>query len=299
LPGETLIPVKHCTQKETIPESDTMTGGTIHHHLSTLSNLFRRAQAERRGPAGHNPIAGMLGKPTTRRAEAQCLEVLDAALLLKAARTYRSPAAQLAPPFLHALLATYLLTGGRRLEVLGLEVSDVSFDRRTVTFRPNRWRRLKTETSHRTVSLWPQLEDLLRAYLCQRTAEEVLHNRPTHALLFPAWGDAGEALVTDFRKVLDRAAARVGWPKGEIRARMVRHTYCAARLQTLKRGRPSASSPLAASSATGGRAREADLRAPRGNAAAWEVLEYRIEQHHEQLRERLERLAGPTEKPAL
>jgi hypothetical protein len=30
----------------------------------------------------------------------------------------------------------------RRAEVLGLEVDDVSFDRKTVTFRENAWRRL-------------------------------------------------------------------------------------------------------------------------------------------------------------
>jgi integrase len=37
----------------------------------------------------------------------------------------------------HALLATLLLTGGRKSEVLGLELDDISFDRKTVTFRPN------------------------------------------------------------------------------------------------------------------------------------------------------------------
>ncbi len=55
--------------------------------------------------------------------------------------------------------------GGRDREVLGLELEDVSFDRRTVTFRPNRWRRLKTQGSWRVVPLWPQLEEILRAYL--------------------------------------------------------------------------------------------------------------------------------------
>lgn len=42
----------------------------------------------------------------------------------------------------------------------------------------------------------------------------------------------------DFRKALDGVAKRVGWKDGEIRSKMLRHTYCAARLQTLGRGAP-------------------------------------------------------------
>ena len=45
-------------------------------------------------------------------------------------------------------------------------------------------------------------------------------------------------MLTDFRKVLDAIAARVGWNAGEIRSKMSRHTYCAARLQTLDQGAP-------------------------------------------------------------
>jgi integrase len=44
----------------------------------------------------------------------------------------------------YPLLATFLLTGGRESEVTGLELDDVSLDRKTITFRPNAWRRLKT-----------------------------------------------------------------------------------------------------------------------------------------------------------
>jgi integrase len=77
------------------------------------------------------------------------------------------------------LLATFLLTGGRRAEVLGLEISDVSFPRNTVTFRPNRFRRLKTATSARVVPVWPQLRDILTAYLSVRTAAMVLQDAPS------------------------------------------------------------------------------------------------------------------------
>jgi integrase len=45
-------------------------------------------------------------------------------------------------------------------------------------------------------------------------------------------------MLTDFRKVLDMVAVRAGWKPGEIRSKMFRHTYCAARLQTLDQGAP-------------------------------------------------------------
>ena len=78
-------------------------------------------------------------------------------------------------------VGTFLLTGGRHSEVLGLEVDDVSFKRKTVTFRPNAWRRLKTGTSHRVVPLFPQLEEILRDYLLAREREA-----PLGSLLFPS-----------------------------------------------------------------------------------------------------------------
>jgi integrase len=49
------------------------------------------------------------------------------------------------PAYAYPLLATFLLTGGRRAEVCGLKVADVSFDHKTVRFRKNSSRkRLKT-----------------------------------------------------------------------------------------------------------------------------------------------------------
>lgn len=45
-------------------------------------------------------------------------------------------------------------------------------------------------------------------------------------------------MITAFRKLLDVVAERAGWKPGEIRSKMFRHTYCAARLQTLDQGSP-------------------------------------------------------------
>jgi integrase len=145
-------------------------------------------------------------------------------------------------------------TGGRHDEVLGLELDDVSFDRHTITFRPNGWRRLKTKQSRRTMTLWPQFEGILREYVFG-----VRLHQPG-SLLFPSFETGREAVVTDVRKLLDRIAVRAGfltpvidprtgkqrrkrsgepvWEGRFIRTRIFRHTYCSARLQTLDRGEP-------------------------------------------------------------
>jgi integrase len=43
-------------------------------------------------------------------------------------------------------------------------------------------------------------------------------------------------MVTDVRKMLDSIGKPAGWKAGEIRAKMFRHAYCSARLQTLDNG---------------------------------------------------------------
>jgi len=181
-------------------------------------------------------------KPSARRQEARWLEVQEAALLLGSARTFKPKRKDTALPFVYPLMATFLLTGGRESEVLGLEVEDISFDRKTITFRPNQWRRLKTSTSHRTVPLWPQLEAILRQYVYGGATPRV------SGLLFPptrpARGKDGERrsckprMVTDCRKAIDAIAGGAGWKAGDVRTKAFRHTYCAARLQTLDRGAP-------------------------------------------------------------
>ena len=45
-------------------------------------------------------------------------------------------------------------------------------------------------------------------------------------------------MITGWRKSLDAVAERAGWKEGEIRTKAFRHTYCAARLQTLDSGAP-------------------------------------------------------------
>lgn len=90
------------------------------------------------------------------------------------------------------------------------------------------------------------------------------------------------------RKLLDRVGMRAGWQKGESRSKMFRHTYCAARLQTLDGGAPV--SPFTVSRELGHGSKDmvervyGHLGAVRYRA---EVVEYRVEQHAERLAERL------------
>lgn len=268
-----------------------LSDGSIRHHLNALSNLYRRAQARRLVLPGYNPVAALLEKPTARRREARWLEVHDAALLLEAARTLpRSTTGGSQSPYGYALLATFLLTGGREAEVLGLEVADVSFERKTVTFRPNAWRGLKTATSTRVVPLWPQLEEVLRDYLNQRTFEEVHGKRPPSLLLFPS--DRGE-MLQDVRKYLDRVGQRGGWREGEIRSKMFRHTYCAARLQSLDQGAPVDSYTVSRELGHSSRSMVERVYAHLGQVRhRAEAVEYRVDQHLERLGKRLEVLTG-------
>lgn len=264
------------------PPKPTLSPGSVRKYLNTLSNLFRRAQSEGRVPVGHNPVAAMIEKPRAARKEARWLEVPDAALLLEAARTWKPKRDDIALPFAYPLIATLLLTGGRESEVLGLEVEDVSFDRGIITFRPNQWRRLKTDGSHRTIPLWPQLEEILREYLYGGFTPRV------SGLLFPSHRSKATAMLTDWRKSLDAIAERAGWKAGEIRSKAFRHTYTAARLQTLDNGAPVSIYTVAREL---GHSSDSMVRRVYGHLGnirhRAEVVEYRVEQHRTILADRL------------
>lgn len=281
-------------------DGGTLSGGTVRHHLNALSNLYRRARSEGWVPTGYDPVGDLLDKPTGDADEALWLEPAEAALYLKAAQGCPAePAANGQPPvtFGYELIATYLLTGGRQDEVLGLEVSDVDFKRDTITFRPNKWRRLKTAKSHRTVPLWPQLKQILRAYVNGK-------NGPKGLLLFPSNRGQEESMLTDVRKLLDRVAARAGTlyvvdaghkrkaEPSEIRTKVFRHTYTSTRVQTLDHGQPvslwTVARELGHSSTSMIERVYAHLAQSRHRA---DVVEFRTAQHRKILRGRLELVA--------
>ena len=84
------------------------------------------------------------------------------------------------------------------------------------------------------IPLWPQLEVILRrSWVFGPRLER------GGTLLIPSWIPCGEERsLQDITKLLDRVAKRAGLPAGALRSKAFRHTYCAARLQTLDRGAP-------------------------------------------------------------
>ena len=83
-------------------------------------------------------------------------------------------------------------------------------------------------------------------------------------------------------------AHRAGWEKGEVRSKAFRHTYCAARLQTLDRGAPVSPYTVGQELGHGGTAMVQRVYGHLGQVRdRSEVVEYRIESHREALADRL------------
>lgn len=263
----------------------TLSPKTVREHLNALSNLYRRAQAEGVVPPGFNPVQAVMDKPrATPGREAKWFEVPEAALLLESARTYKPPKDKHGQPHMYPIVATALLTGGRKSEVLGLDLEDVSFDRKLITFRPNEHRRLKSSTSHRSVPLWPQLEEILREYVFGGKG-------PREGRLFVSPRTGGK--IHDCRKALDAIAKRAEIGPGELRFHRLRHTYTAARLQTLDNGAPVSEYTVMREL---GHSSPALVRRIYGHLGEirhrTEVVEFRAEQFPDQLGDLLRELVG-------
>ncbi|HJR52391.1 MAG TPA: hypothetical protein VJ982_01630 [Gemmatimonadota bacterium] len=156
-----------------------------------------------------------------------------------------------------------------------------------------RWRWVRPRTSGvRSDAVSPisgrsrrQIEEILRAYVFD---PDVPHGE----LLFPSPKVSGEELITDTRRDMDAIGKRAGWKTGEIRTKMFRHSYCAARLQTLDRDAPVSPWTVAKEMGHGGRSLVDRVYGHLGEVRhRAELVEYRIEQHSAQVKERLEALS--------
>ena len=280
-----------------------LTETTIRKMLNSLSNLYARTVSEKRTTGvTANPVAEMFSKPTPDHEKARHLQPEDAAILLESARTYRADADQGAFRFMYPLLATFLLTGGRRSEILGLAVEDVSLSLGRIYIRPNQWRRLKTKGSARTVPLWPQLRTILEQYFADREREGGLGS----GLLFPAVvseqerkkaAKAGrtppELMLVDLRKPVTKIAERAGFSE-PVLLHSLRHTYTAARIQTCDQGRPVQIYTVARElghTSTAMIERVYGHLHHRVQAGDPEGVEFRVEHHRDKLAPRLEVLA--------
>ena len=189
-----------------------LAGGTIRHHLHALSSVYRYAQEREDVPLGFNPLSGLYRKPkagadgqTSKRAK--YLEIPEAAKMLEAAQSLNRIRRNGLIEFVRPLIGAFLLTGGRKAEVLGLERRDVDLDGGKVHFRPNQWRGLKRSWSEREVPLWGQLREIIGPYL--EIWDE--QGREPGSLVFPSprtgnWGK--ESMIHDVRSILTSLGRR-------------------------------------------------------------------------------------------
>lgn len=274
-------------RRESNGRGGTLSDATVRKYLNSVSNLYRRAQADGKVEPGFNPVQAMMDKPSgSRKREAEFLEVHDAALYLEAARLYDPEDDRARIPFAHPLVATFLLTGGRKAGVLGLTKGDVNFEREVVRFRPNKQRRLKSSNATRSVPLWPQLASILKPHV-----EEL--SGGSKALLFPS--PRTGRMLTDVRKLLDSIGELAGFDAGDVRTRIFRHTYCAARLQTLDHGEPVSEYTVARELGHGGDSLVKRVYGHLGTIRhRSEQVEYRVGQHEKRLGKRLKKLRART-----
>lgn len=216
--------ISHRRQQPGRDEGTNISAQTIRHELHALSSLFKRAVAEDR--ADENPVSRLPEKPKVSRREKEWYEHDQAGRLIRAAKAHDRAAGPRSIDFMQELLATFLLTGGRRAEVLGLLRKDVDRQEGIVWFRANEHRDLKRDHARRYVPLWPQLEAILEQRLEALGDEELLFASPRTG-----------NMLSHLRKAMRKIADAAGVDRRPTPT-MCRHTYTAARLQTLDNGEP-------------------------------------------------------------
>lgn len=220
----------HRLEQEGRGEGTTVSNSEVRGNVHALSSLYKRAVRE--GKAEENP-ARKVGKPSPAPPDSVWLEPGEAAALLDAAATYdEDPPNRATHPIL-PIFATWLYTGMRKMEGLGLLRRDVDLERGVVHVAGNEHRRIKGEKSggvrRRTIPIWPHLDEILWEYLAE-------HHRPEDGLLFVG-RDGG--LITDLQKCMDTCVEAAGIDEGKrVTQKVLRHTYASQRIQTLDHGRP-------------------------------------------------------------
>lgn len=196
---------------------------TVCHYMHAVSSLLQNAVTD--GHLAANP-ARAVKRPLVNRGEVPYLESAEGHRLLVAAGELDHDRGHHGFRLMRGLVATALLTGGRKSELFALLVEDIDFNRGVVEFRPNRYYpERKSRHAIRRVPLWPQLRDVLVPIVGEREG----------GLLFSRNGKP----VRDPHKGLAHVFERAGISKPDGREwHLFRHTYTAMRLQTLDNGAP-------------------------------------------------------------
>jgi integrase len=221
--------------------------GSIHQHICTLSSLYGWGMREKFLPSGHNAVDaarrnanGKIPKPNhplTAWLEvhevAEMLEWIPRHLTFDRSDSFRA--------FL-VVFAVAVFTGGRKSEIFRLEVGDVDFEHDRIRMGAfTRKGELHNHSNLRYVPMFPQLREILWDYMHGPRA-------PKGRWLFPG-KDGGP--ITDlsrhtkqlpvperFRDRNDPRNLHRDKPPKYITWTILRHTYCAARLQSLDNGAP-------------------------------------------------------------
>ena len=197
---------------------------TLLNELNALGNLFRRAVAEKK--AQFNPVHLMVDRPSQITGEATWLEIGEGARVIREAlKLDGESGGKRLLRCMGPIVATFLLTGGRKMEVFGLELRDIDFDNERVHIRPNVWRSLKRARHKRAVPLWPQLSGILKPYIAKLGRDS--------GLLFPA--PTHGRMLDDVRWQLDKILEKAKITK-PVTLHTFRHTFAAMRLQTMDNG---------------------------------------------------------------
>lgn len=202
---------------------ESVADSTIKTDLDALETLYNFAVSER--AARHNPVARLQSKPSVDRSERVWLEIGEAARYMKATRKLVASSGKYAQCF-PEFAAVQLLTGGSFSAVAGLRQEEVDLEAGVVRYRHNQWRDLKTDHRERDVPLWPQLRQILEDY-----------EWADHDLLFPS-PRTGRPYTPHLGKNYGRTAERTKDLDKAVTSHTLRHTYCAARIQTLDQGAP-------------------------------------------------------------
>ncbi len=212
-----------------------LTSTTQRQYMDALGHMLQRAVSE--GRIGRNWIREKVDLPTPNASPTELLEVGECALLIEAARRLFPPGKPGRP--IYELIAFQLLTGCIESEREGLELIDVRlpgdpvFEKGVIIIRPNATRdHLKTLHRERMIAMQPQLAEILTEYLEGP-------NAPPGPLVFPEPGSRGTVPVGDWRKTLDQIGKAAGFPRGAVRTRRFRVSFCTHRLCTLdEHGQP-------------------------------------------------------------
>ena len=221
---------------------------TIAIELSAVSELAKTAISK--GVLDHNPVRQMRWKPKVSRKEARFLENSEGGDVLVAARRWDAAAKGRATPFMEALLCCHLVQGCRDEEARGTLRRDIELKEGRFHIRPNRYRGLKRDGHKRVMPLWPQTRSAMERHFFvpdPRNPDKLIDRFEEEDPIFPGTrgGIISDVRISFWNILVNAGLATLRDPENtskgieeRITFHTLRHTYCAARLQTLDRGAP-------------------------------------------------------------